>query len=657
MALAAALAAALTALGAAMAVGGFRLGTLTISPAVYAMALVPGLISVARGRRVGPLRKVNLSPSTLRVFRFGIVGLGMVLISAHGVPDRVGQTVATSAALWIVGLSAWWPSPSLLRACVALSAITLVRPDANPRSHIPALVLMGVGAAVALVSCNRQAASGHRVLGGTRAAPQRPPRLAAETLAVGLALLLGAVLAARMDAPPPRPDQPHAGADPKLQPPAPLGYSDTLDPAEAGAGRGGGDPNKVLLRVTTVRAGVLRAITFDRWDGRRWTRDDTTRTRRAPRGFVPLFGARDEGRFPGNISDQHIRVEAPYAAVAVGTPRVYSYDLPVGAEVGLDNTVRLVPPVGRGATYTAQTADVQASPDQLRAAGAGDDHGGGLTAPPSDRSRALAERITAEAPTDYDKVKALSDYLAAHVTINTSADPLKPDADPIDATLFGTQTASPERLATVLAVLTRAVGIPSRLATGFLPGQRPFFGGDFVVRVRDAHTWVEVPFSRLGWQRFDPSGRIAEAERQDSLWSRVKRAGARFWPFIVAVLVLVAAFAVRFLVRRRRRLAAIPWATRYFARLERLGAKRGRSRQRAETPSEYTTVLAEGVLAEDRLVEVGRVVTEAAWSGRQPAEATRDWAETVLEEAAEASRPARRLRRSRATRTQVGVGP
>ena len=49
-----------------------------------------------------------------------------------------------------------------------------------------------------------------------------------------------------------------------------------------------------------------------------------------------------------------------------------------------------------------------------------------------------------------------------------------------------------------MAVLLRAAGVPTRIATGFGPGERNPFTGYFEVRQSDAHAWVEVLMPE-GW--------------------------------------------------------------------------------------------------------------------------------------------------------------
>ncbi|HSO29724.1 MAG TPA: transglutaminase domain-containing protein [Candidatus Sulfomarinibacteraceae bacterium] len=59
--------------------------------------------------------------------------------------------------------------------------------------------------------------------------------------------------------------------------------------------------------------------------------------------------------------------------------------------------------------------------------------------------------------------------------------------------------------ASTMAILLREAGIPTRLAQGFLPGDRTGDGTE-VVRNAGAHAWVQVYFPGYGWVDFDPTG-------------------------------------------------------------------------------------------------------------------------------------------------------
>jgi hypothetical protein len=56
-----------------------------------------------------------------------------------------------------------------------------------------------------------------------------------------------------------------------------------------------------------------------------------------------------------------------------------------------------------------------------------------------------------------------------------------------------------------MAVLLRADGVPTRIVTGYGPGERNPFTGYYEVRSSDAHAWVEVYYPGYGWVPYDPT--------------------------------------------------------------------------------------------------------------------------------------------------------
>ncbi len=128
-----------------------------------------------------------------------------------------------------------------------------------------------------------------------------------------------------------------------------------------------------------------------------------------------------------------------------------------------------------------------------------------LQLPPLDpRIVDLAQKITADSRNEYDSAARIELYLKSHYayTLDLSGPPVK---DPLANFLFVRRAGHCEYFAAAMAVMLRAIGIPARYAAGFLPGEYNDVGGDYIVRESDAHTWVEVYFSRYGWITFDPT--------------------------------------------------------------------------------------------------------------------------------------------------------
>ncbi len=83
------------------------------------------------------------------------------------------------------------------------------------------------------------------------------------------------------------------------------------------------------------------------------------------------------------------------------------------------------------------------------------------------------------------------------------------DADPLAHFLFKSRTGYCTHFASATTLLTRAMGIPSRIAYGW-SGGRYFEGPNlFVFRAREAHAWTEIYLREHGWVVFEttPAGR------------------------------------------------------------------------------------------------------------------------------------------------------
>lgn len=120
------------------------------------------------------------------------------------------------------------------------------------------------------------------------------------------------------------------------------------------------------------------------------------------------------------------------------------------------------------------------------------------------RIKQLAEDVTSHASSPYDKASAIELYLKAHYayTLDLRGDP---GDDPLAYFLFTRRAGHCEYFASAMAIMLREIGIPSRYATGFLPGEFNDIGGDYIIRASDAHAWVEVYFPGYGWITFDPT--------------------------------------------------------------------------------------------------------------------------------------------------------
>lgn len=90
-------------------------------------------------------------------------------------------------------------------------------------------------------------------------------------------------------------------------------------------------------------------------------------------------------------------------------------------------------------------------------------------------------------------------------------------SDRVDDFLFETRAGFCEHYAGAFTMLMRAAGIPARVVTGYLGGERNNFGDYMIVRSSDAHAWSEVWLAGRGWIRVDPTGAVSPARIERGL--------------------------------------------------------------------------------------------------------------------------------------------
>lgn len=145
----------------------------------------------------------------------------------------------------------------------------------------------------------------------------------------------------------------------------------------------------------------------------------------------------------------------------------------------------------------------------------------------------LARSLTDALPSPYDKVKALETWLSsAEFTYTLDVPPLPPQ-NSIDAFITTLKRGHCELYASALALMTRSLGIPSRVVSGYRGGDYNPTDEAYLVRASMAHLWVEVLFNNVGWVRFDPSPRsdfsLTGLGRVRMAWSNYVLRAKMFW--------------------------------------------------------------------------------------------------------------------------------
>jgi len=141
-----------------------------------------------------------------------------------------------------------------------------------------------------------------------------------------------------------------------------------------------------------------------------------------------------------------------------------------------------------------------------------------LDANAAPRARALAVQIVANAKayTAYDKAKAIENWLRTNIAYDENMPAPPTDQDPVDWALFQVKHAYCTYYASAMVIMLRSQHVAARLAAGFAQGTWDPTDQSYVVRERDAHTWVQVYFPGAGWVEFEPTAAQDALARPDT---------------------------------------------------------------------------------------------------------------------------------------------
>jgi transglutaminase-like putative cysteine protease len=131
----------------------------------------------------------------------------------------------------------------------------------------------------------------------------------------------------------------------------------------------------------------------------------------------------------------------------------------------------------------------------------------------------LARQVTASAYSNYKRARAIELYLQSNFGYTLELPGMR-EADPLARFLFERKKGHCEYFASSMTMMLRTLGIPARVVNGFRGGEYNDLTSSYIVREKDAHSWVEAYFPEYGWVTFDPTP-SGPAEEPPTGWSRM----------------------------------------------------------------------------------------------------------------------------------------
>jgi transglutaminase-like putative cysteine protease len=399
-----------------------------------------------------------------------------------------------------------------------------------------------------------------------------------------------------------------------------LGFANSLDTALRGR-----LSHRVVMRVRAERPSYWVGETFDTWDGQSWTATDDP-SRRISQGSPFVLPASVSGTSASQTDLQTFYIASSTADLVFHAESAYELWFPTSS-VFYSEDGTIVSPIGlgRGAIYTVQSVVNGPTAAQLRVATRGP------ALPPAEeqqytrlphaypQAQALAESVTANAGTTYDRVQALIAWMGAHTRYSTDIPPLTAGSDTVDEFLFGNRVGFCEQISTSLAVMLRSLGIPVREVVGYVPGPYNPVTDLYDVQADDAHAWVQVWIPGYGWQSFDPTASVPLSNPAPGA-AAVRDLGRVLHrvPLLPVTIILLACGTLVAGVRWRRT-RPTTWAEQVAHRVERTGRRAGRRRRPSETLTEYATAL-DGLTGDGSTVwrDLADEVERSVYGDREP---------------------------------------
>lgn len=280
-----------------------------------------------------------------------------------------------------------------------------------------------------------------------------------------------------------------------------------------------------------------RGVVLDRFDGRAWSVGRGATRVTVPRQTDSPFGVhRWHG---GPLVTQEIYLEPMGTDRIFGAPRMVRLATRSGHITVDDLGAVTVPTVSARLRYTVDSELEPVNPRAVRWPDGATPSSPAWRArytqlpPVGPRVEALAREVAAGGADAWDTAQRIAGHLRSRYRYSRALE-RRTALDPVEEFLFVGRSGNCEYFAASAAVLLRTLGIPARVVNGFQRGEWNPYGGYFMVRLSDAHSWVEVFVDGAGWMTLDPSPRSTEQQVGDTdavLWLDALR--MRWYQYVI----------------------------------------------------------------------------------------------------------------------------
>ncbi|MFJ7959632.1 DUF3488 and DUF4129 domain-containing transglutaminase family protein [Streptomyces sp. NPDC096319] len=269
--------------------------------------------------------------------------------------------------------------------------------------------------------------------------------------------------------------------------------------------------DREVLRYRTNARGTdmyLRLVALDQFDGTSWKSsvrpiEDVPKQLPWPDGLSQSVQITEvTSNFVASEAYEQKWLPMPYPAGRVDIDGRWRYEPAGRMLVGDDKQTT------KGARYTVASLDVRPTAEQLAGAGPAPEklRREYTKVPPSLPAdvRATALSVTKGAGSDYERAVKLQDWFARDGGFRYDVEVESGTGVQAISRFLKDKEGFCVHFSFSMAAMARSLGIPARVAVGFMPGKTQT-DGSVSVGIRDAHAWPELYFEGAGWTRFEPT--------------------------------------------------------------------------------------------------------------------------------------------------------
>jgi len=336
----------------------------------------------------------------------------------------------------------------------------------------------------------------------------------------------------------------------------------------------------IVLKVASPQPTYIRRYSLNEFDGTKWSRaypvnpQDITNGSAGKLGYdltasdavyvppnLPTLEVKQDFRveqdsifghiLPHSWIPQLVKIKGESVAVEGRDKKVVHEEIKIDG----DGSIKLLHALNQGSSFTVTSQIPVYDFDQMRRLPpetieqVGEERDNEIklakscltraSATTSDKVDKLSLEITGTDGNWFFKADRIADYLRKNYKYNvtsvkenapeagTAATPTKTNGGFVEDFLFVSKQGDCRHFATAFAVLCRAQGIPTRLVTGFTPGDLNKTTGYYEIKGKNSHVWAEIYLPYWNWVPFDatPGGQLPAHEEGGNALSRFIKSG------------------------------------------------------------------------------------------------------------------------------------